>query len=125
MNFVHDRFVTDRRFKCLTMSDLYSKEVSEIEVDLSIDGTPVCRTLDRLFLTHPLPKTMIPDNGHEFAGTALDAWASQRGMRLHFIQPGKPVQNACIEGFNGKFLDECLNERRILTLQESQLVIVA
>ena len=49
----------------------------------------------------------------------------QHGVHLHFIQPGKPVQNAFIESFNGKFRDECLNEHWFLTLQEAQLVIEA
>ena len=125
MDFVHDRLVTGRRFKCLTMTDPCSKEVPVIEVDVSIGGTRVCRILDRLFLTRPLPKTLILDNGPEFAGTALDAWAAQHGVHLHFIQPGKPVQNAFIESFNGKFRDECLNEHWFLTLPEAQLVIEA
>ena len=123
LDFVHDRLVTGRRFKCLTMIDLCSKEVPVIEVDVSIGGARVCRILDRLFATRPLPETLILDNGPEFAGTALDAWAAQHGVHLHFIQPGKPVQNAFIESFNGKFRDECLNEHWFLTLQEAQLVI--
>lgn len=125
MDFVHDRLVTGRRFKCLTMTDLCSKEVPVIEVDVSIGGARVCRILDQLFLTRPLPETLMLDNGPEFAGTALDAWATQHGVHLHFIQPGKPVQNAFIESFNGKFRDECLNEHWFLTLQEAQLVIEA
>src|SRR5687768_18555712 len=56
---------------------------------------------------------------------ALDAWAAQQGVHLHFIQPGKPVQNAFIESFNGTFRDECLNEHWFVTLQEAQLVIEA
>ena len=72
-----------------------------------------------------LPEAVILDNGPEFAGNALDAWACQRGVTLHFIQPGKPVQNAFIESFNGKFRDECLNEHWFLTLQEAQVVIEA
>jgi len=125
MDFVHDRLVTGRRFKCLTMTDLCSKEVPAIEVDVSIGGARVCRILDRLFMTRPLPDTLILDNGPEFAGMALDAWATQHGVQLHFIQPGKPIQNAFIESFNGKFRDECLNEHWFLTLQEAQLVIEA
>ncbi len=125
MDFVHDRLVTGRRFKCLTMTDPCSKEVPVIEVEVSLGGARVCRILDRLFQTRPLPETLILDNGPEFAGTALDAWAAQHGVRLHFIQPGKPVQNAFIESFNGKFRDECLNEHWFLTLQEAQLVIEA
>ena len=125
MDFVHDRLVTGRRFTCLTMTDPYSKEVPVIEVDVSIGGARVCRILDRLFLTRPVPETLILDNGPEFAGTALDAWAVQHDVHLHFIQPEKPVQNAFIESFNGKFRDEGLNEHWFLTLQEAQLVIEA
>ncbi len=125
VDFVHDRLATGRRFKCLTMTDPCSKEVPVIEVDVSIGGARVCRILDRVFLTRPLPETLILDHGPEFAGTALDAWAAQHGVHLHFIQPGKPVQNACIEIFNGKFRDECLNEHWFVTLQEVQPVIEA
>ena len=107
MDVVHDRLVNGRRFKCLTMTDPCSKEVPVIEVDVSIGGERVCRILDRLFVGRPLPETVILDNGPEFAGTALDAWAGQHGVQLHLIQPGKPVQNAFIESFNGKFRDEC------------------
>ncbi len=123
MDFVHDRLANGRRFKCLTMTDPCSKEVLVIEVDVSIGVARVCRILDRLFTTRSLPDALILDNGPEFAGTALDAWAAQHGVHLHFIQPGKPVQNAFIESFNGKFRDECLNEHWFLTLQEAQLVI--
>ena len=125
MDFVHDRLANGRRFKCLTMTDLCSKEVPVIEVDNSIGGERVCRILDRIFAGRPLPETVILDNGPEFSGTALDAWAGQHGVTLHFIQPGKPVQNAFIESFNGKFRDECLNEHWFLTLQEAQVVIEA
>jgi putative transposase len=125
MDFVHDRLATGRRFKCLTMTDPCSKEVPIIEVDVSIGGDRVCRILDRLFAERSLPEVLTLDNGPEFAGHALDAWAFQRGVTLHFIQPGKPVQNAFIESFNGKFRDECLNEHWFLTLQEAQAVIEA
>ena len=120
IDFVHDRLVTGRRFKCLTMTDPCSKEVPVIEVDVSIGGARVCRVLDRLFLTRPLPEALILDNGPEFAGTALDAWAAQQGVALHFIQPGKPVQNAFIESFNGKFRDECLNEQWFESLHQAR-----
>ena len=62
LDFVHDRLVTGRRYKCLTMSDLCSKEVPVIEVDVSIGGARVCRILDRLFNTRPFPETLILDN---------------------------------------------------------------
>jgi putative transposase len=125
MDVVHDRLATGRRFTCVTMTDLCSKEVPVSEVDNSIGGERVCRILDRLFAGRPLPETVILENGPEFSGTAVDAWAAQHGGRLHFIQPGKPVQHAFIESFNGKFRDECLNEHWVLTLQAAQVVIEA
>ena len=96
-----------------------------IEVDVSIGGERVCRILDRVFAGRPMPEVLMLDNGPEFAGNALDAWADQHRVTLHFIQPGKPVQNAFIESFNGNFRDECLNEHGFLTLQEAQVVIEA
>ncbi len=125
MDFVHDRLANGRRFKGLTMTDPCSKEVPVIEVDGSIGGERVCRILDRVFAGRPVPAVLMLDNGPEFAGNALDAWAGQHRVTLYFIQPGKPVQNAFIESFNGKFRDECLNEHWFLTLQEAQVVIEA
>jgi len=125
MDFVHDRLANGRRFTCLTMTDPYSKEVPVIEVDGSIGGERVCRILDRVFARRPMPEVLMLDNGPEFAGNALDAWADQHRVTLHFIQPGKPVQNAFIESVNGKFRDECVNEHWFLTLQEAQVVIDA
>jgi putative transposase len=40
-----------------------------------------------------LPKSVTIDNGPEFAGKVLDEWAYRHGLRLSFIQPGKPQQN--------------------------------
>jgi transposase InsO family protein len=79
MDFVHGRLATGRRFKCLTMTDLCSKEVPVIEVDASNGGERVCRIPDRLFAGGSLPETVILDNGPEFSGTALDVWAAQMG----------------------------------------------
>lgn len=51
------------------------------------------------------------DNGSEFTSKSLDAWAHEHGVKLDFIRPGKPVENAVIESFNGRFRDECLARR--------------
>jgi len=125
MDFVMDSTISGRRIKCLTIADVVSKECPAIEVDSSINGERVCRVLDRIFADRPLPKTIVIDNGPEFAGKALDQWAYRRGVELHFIEPGKPVQNAYIESFNGKFRDECLNENWFVTLEEAKVVIEA
>jgi len=47
------------------------------------------------------PREIALDNGPELTSKALDQWAYERGVTLRFIEPGKPVQNAFIESFNG------------------------
>ena len=81
--------------------------------------------LDRLAATRGLPAAIVVDNGPEFAGRVLDAWAARRGVKLHFITPGRPVENAYIESFNGKFRDECLNEEWFLGLADARARIEA
>ena len=63
------------------------------------------------------------DNGPEFTSKAMLGWAQQRGVKLHFIDPGKPTQNASIESFNGKFRDECLNGHWFNNLPEARRII--
>ena len=67
------------------------------------------RVLDRMAAERGLPEAIVLDNGPEFGGRVLAAWTEERGVRLEFIQPGKPVQNAYVESFNGRLRDECLN----------------
>ena len=72
----------------------------------------------------PFPvRQLHPDNGPEFRGRALAAWSEERGVRLEFIQPGKPVQNAFIESFNGRLRDEFLNETLFTSLMQARLAL--
>ena len=123
MDFVHSRFSSGRRFKCLTIIDEFTREAPALEVDSSIPGLRVIRVLDRLKALRGLPKIIRVDNGPEFSGKALDEWAWQNGVKLDFIQPGKPTQNAFIESFNGKFREECLNEHWFYNLEEARMTI--
>jgi putative transposase len=86
------------------MSD-YTRECLAIEVDRSLPGARVVRVLERLAATVGLPQRIVLDNGPEFAGRTLDAWAYMREVSLCFIRPGKPIENAYVESFNGKRLD--------------------
>ncbi len=89
--------------------DEYTRECWTIEVDTSLPGVAVVEVLERLNQEQGLPEVLMTDNGPEFAGTVLDASAFKGGVKMHFIDPGKPTQNAYVESFNGKFRDECLN----------------
>jgi len=90
-----------------------------IEMDLSLPGKRVARVLDRAADQHGWPKTIVEDNGPEFTGKVLDQWAFERGVRLHFIDPGKPVQNAFVGSFNGKLREECLSGSWFVSLDEA------
>lgn len=123
MDFVHDRFGSEGRFRALTLVDDFTRECLAIEVDTSLPGERVCRVLERVAAHRGLPHTITTDNGPEFVGRALDLWCYARGVRLAFIQPGKPTQNGYIESFNGKLRDECLAQRWFFTLAEARVVI--
>jgi len=125
MDFMRDTLATGRPFRTLNIVDDYTRECPAIEVDHSLPGLRVIRVLERLALTRGLPSTIVVDNGPEFAGRALDRWAYHRGVHLHFIEPGKPAQNAYIESFNGKFRDQCLNEHWFTDLNDARRTIEA
>jgi putative transposase len=123
MDFVSDGLWNGRKFKALTIIDIFTKECLAIEVDTSINGNRVTRVLDWLILTKRCPEVITTDNGPEFAGIALDRWAYNNHVRLDFIKPGKPIQNAFIESFNGRVRHECLNQHYFVTLQEAKKII--
>jgi putative transposase len=123
MDFVTDNTVTNRRFRALTIVDDYSRECPAIEVDTSLGGRRVVSVLDRLSETRGLPEVITIDNGPEFAGKALDEWAYRKGVKLNFIRPGKPIENAFVESFNGRFRDECLNTNWFLSVKHAREVI--
>ncbi len=123
MDFISDALSEGRKFRSLNIVDDFNRECLAAEVDTSLTGARVVRVLERLGEIRGLPQLLVMDNGPEFAGQALDVWAYERGVKLHFIQPGKPVQNAFIESFNGKMRDECLNEHWFLSLGEARETI--
>ncbi len=63
------------------------------------------------------------DNGPEFLGKALDEWAYRKGVKLNFIRPGKPIENAYAESFNGRLRDECLNTNWFINLKNAREII--
>jgi putative transposase len=123
MDFISDSIVTGRRFRALTVVDDYSRECPSIEVDTSLGGRRVVSVLDRLTEARGLPEIITVDNGPEFIGKALDEWAYRKGVKLNFIRPGKPIENAYAESFNGRLRDECLNTNWFLSLREAREII--
>lgn len=123
MDFVSDSIITGRRFRALVIIDDFSRECPAIEVDTSLGGNRVVSVLEKLSETRGLPEVITMDNGPEFTGKALDEWAYRRGVKLNFIRPGKPVDNAFAESFNGRLRDECLNTNWFMNLKHAREVI--
>jgi len=125
MDFVSDQLATGRRFRVLNVVDDYSRECVGQIVDFSISGERVSRLLDRLAFERARPEAIITDNGPEFTSKAMFLWSQRTGAALRFIQPGKPIQNALVESFNGKFRDACLNEHWFVDIADARRNIEA
>lgn len=123
MDFVHDYLEDGRRLRTLNVIDAYTRECHGIEADTSLPAQRVVRLLDKLVWQHGLPTALRVDNGPEFISTTLEKWATAHGVKLDFIQPGKPTQNGHVESFNGKFRDECLSQHRFPTLARARAEI--
>ena len=123
MDFVRDTLADGRVIRMLTVVDDYSRQCLAIELDTSLPGTRVVRVMDRLARELGKPALLRTDNGPEFVGRALDQWAYENGVRLDFIQPGKPSQNGFIESFNGRLRDECLNQHWFLGLADAKRIV--
>ena len=104
MDFVSDALGNGRRFRALTIVDEMTRESPAIVVDFSLSGERVVRVLDELGRSRGYTDGVVVDNGPEFRSEALDQWAAMHHVTLHFFQPGKPIQNAFIESFNGPFV---------------------
>lgn len=120
LDFVSDSFSSGRKFRCLTVVDDFTRECLAIEVDSSLPGLRVCRALEQVAFARGYPAVIRSDNGPEFTGKDFDLWVYEKGIRHHFINPGKPTENAFIESFNGRFRDECLNEHWFLDMMDAR-----
>lgn len=125
LDFLHDALASGRTIRLLSVIDVFTREALALEVDTSLPGSRVVRTLDRLRRERPLPTQLVLDNGPELISHALAQWAQQHAVTLHFIDPGKPVQNAFCESFHGRLRDECLNEQWFLGLADARQLVEA
>lgn len=110
LNFVSDQLSDGRRLRILTVVDDCTRECLALVADTSLSGLRVARELDRIMQARGKPKMIVSDNGSEFTSNAILQWTNRGMVDWHYIAPGKPVQNAFIESFNGRLRDELLNE---------------
>src|SRR5438477_5283577 len=109
MDFMHDSLMNGRKFRVLNIIDDFNREALRIEPFYSIGSNLVIRILDRLVFERGAPRAIRVDNGPEFISTALTEWSMVKGIRMLYIQPGKPMQNGFIERFNRSFRGDVLD----------------
>jgi len=123
MDFGHDATAQSRKLRMLNIADDFTRECLWIETDTSLNGERVARALSCLIDLRDKPGRLAMDNGPESRGHVLDQWAYENNVLLDYIDPGKPQQNGCVESFNGKFRNECLNEHWFGNVAEVQQII--
>lgn len=100
MDFMHDQLADGRSFRVFNVIDDFNRQALGVEADLSLPAVRVIRALDQMIEWRGKPAAIRCDNGPEYISGALLAWAARREIRITFIQPGKPQQNAYIERYN-------------------------
>ena len=123
LDFVSDQLVSGRRFRILAIYDDCTRECLTAVADVSLSGRRVARELHLLISTRARPRSIISDNGTELTSNAILTWSVEAGVDWHYIDPGKPVQNAFIESFNGRLRDEFLNETLFTSLIQARLML--
>lgn len=122
MDFMSDALKDGRSFRVLNVIDDFSREALAMEVDTSLPGLRVVRTLDGILAMRGKPRQIVTDNGPEFVSRVLQRWAQKNNVEIHFIDKGKSTQNAFVESFNGRVRDECLNQHWFESLWEARRV---
>ena len=123
LDFVYDQFANGRRFRVLNIVDDVTKECLGAVPDTSISGRRVARELTTIVERRGKPGSIVSDNGTEFTCNAMLAWCKDTSINWHFIAPGKPIQNAFVESFNGRMRDELLNETLFFDLDDARTKI--
>jgi putative transposase len=120
LDFMSDALSWGRRIRVLSVLDTCTREALAIEVNTSLPSAAVIRVLEEVIVERGRPQEIIMDNGPELTSRRLDQWADERGIQLRFIEPGKPIQNAVMESFNGRLRDECLNQHWFTSLADAR-----
>lgn len=121
MDFMADQLEDGRSFRTFNVLDDFNREGLGIEVDLSLPSGRVIRSLDQIIEWRGKPKAIRCDNGPEYISHALQYWAGKRCIRLDYIQPGKPQQNAYVERYNRTVRHEWLDMHAFETIEEAQI----
>lgn len=125
LDFLSDQLVDGRRFRILVVVDDCTRECLLLVADTSLSGARVAREFDQLIAKRGKPMMIVSDNGTELTSTAILCFADDHKIAWHYIAPGKPVQNAFVESFNGRLRDELLNETLFRSLSHVRTELTA
>ncbi len=125
LDFVHDAAESGRKFRALSVIDVYTRECLALEVDTSFASRRVTRVLEQIIAERGTPQAIRCDNGPELTSRHFLAWCIERKIELVHIEPGRPMQNGHVESFHGKLRDECLNASWFGNLFEARAKIGA
>ena len=120
MDFMHDQLSDGRGIRLFNVIDDFNREALGIDVDFSLPSERVIRSLDQIIGWRGQPGAIRCDNGPEYISGALQRWAGERGIRIDYIQPGQPQQNAYVERFNRTVRYEWLAQYLFDTVGEVQ-----
>ena len=120
LDFMHDQLIDGRKFRLLNVIDDYRREGLAIEAGFSLPTIRVIRTLNQLLEWREKPLVIRCDNGPEFISHEFVRWATEQGIRIEYIQLGKPQQNAYIERYNRTIRYSWLSKHLFDTLEEVQ-----
>jgi putative transposase len=123
LDFIFDSIAFNRKLKVLTVIDPVTNRSPVIHASSSITGNDVTNILERAGESRGYPKFLQCDNGPEFRSKELDRWCYERGVKILFSRPGKPIDNCHIESFNGTFRNECLNSHYFKTIKDAREII--
>jgi len=122
MDFMSDALTDGRKIRVFNITDDYNREALAIEVALSFPANRVVKTLEIMEEEYGLPQQIRVDNGPEFISHRLGDWCKTRNIKLKFIQPGKPTQNAYIERFNRLFREDVLDAYWFEDLEQVRII---
>ena len=125
LDFVADQLADGRRFRALTIFDVFTRECLAIEARQSLKGADAVRVLRRICWKRTIPKMLFCGNGSEFTCQAMDLWAYQAGVQIDFSRLGMSTDIAYVESFNGTLRSEWLDAHSFATLGEARQVIGA
>lgn len=123
MDFMFDKTQSGARIMILTVIDQCSRYCPGIFVRSGFRFRDMQYALDAAFFAAGKPGGILSDNGLEFTHPVFREWARQKGVDLFNIRPGKPIENAMIESFNGRLRDECLRRNAFKSVDDAAEII--